>query len=383
MQKIAVFGGSFDPIHVEHVRMAKDAVRSLQLDLLVVMPAALPPHKRDKALSSEIHRLQMCRAAFEGEEKIIVSDYEIAQGGTSYTYLTCRHFRKLYPQAQLFWLVGTDMLRDFPTWKNPEQILNDVTLAVCARNEEKGWLQTEQESFYQRFQKQFVVIDYQGQDLSSTKIRALIAAGEDVSALVGEKVFAYIQSQANAQGTGVYQIPNAVQALCLQSPSRRAHSVRVAVLAAKRAKSLKIPEKQAITAALFHDCAKNLPPDSPYLQGFSCADDVPKSVVHQFAGAYVAKHTFGVTDSQVLDAICYHTSGRAGMSELEKLVFLADMVEEERSYDGVDILRKLFWIESGLDACLLEALSQTLQFLRVNDRPVYALTEQAYEYYKK
>ena len=382
-QRIAVFGGSFDPIHIEHIRLAKDAVKSLRLDLLIVMPAGVPPHKRDKALSDGQARLEMCRRAFQGEEKIIVSDYEIQQGGTSYTYLTCRHFKEKYPTAQLFWLVGTDMLRNFPTWKNPEKILNDVTLAVCARNEEKNWIESEQFNFFAHFQKRFVVIDYQGKDVSSTAIRTRIAAGEDVTPFVGEQVAAYIQSQTNAQGTGLYQIVGVQQALALQKPSRRVHSIRVALLAAERSKSLKIPERQAIAAALLHDCAKNLPADSSYLQNFSCEPNVPGSVVHQFSGAHVAEEYLGVQDEDVLNAIRYHTSGRANMSDLEKLIFLADMVEEERSYDGVEQLRKLFWKGDSLDECLLEALSQTLEFLRSSGKPIYQLTQQAYEYYKK
>ena len=381
-QRIAVFGGSFDPIHIEHIRLAKDAVKSLRLDRLIVMPAGIPPHKRDKVLSDESARLEMCRQAFVGEEKIVVSDYEISKGGTSYTYLTCRHFKEKYPTAQLFWLVGTDMLRDFPTWKNPSQILEDVTLAVCARNEEKDWLEREQEKFYAQFKKQFAVIDYQGQDVSSTKIRTLIASGEDVSSLVGEQVAAYIQGKGNECGTGLYQIPNAIQALSLQKPSRCAHSIRVALLAAERAKGLKIPETQAIAAALFHDCAKNLTQDSGYLQNFSCEADVPASVIHQFAGAYVAENFLSVKDEDILNAIRYHTSGRPKMSELEKLIFLSDMLEEERSYDGVELLRQLFWKGDNLNECLLEALSQTLEFLRASGKPIYALTQQAYEYYK-
>ena len=101
---------------------------------------------------------------------------------------------------------------------------------------------------------------------------------------------------------------------------------------------------------------------------------------HQFAGAYVAEKHFGVTDEDVLNAIRYHTSGRPNMSELEKLIFLADMLEEERHYDGVEELRALFWAREGLDACLTEALYQTLQFIKNKKEKMYPLTEAAYEY---
>ena len=94
--KIAVFGGSFDPVHIEHIRLVEAAIEELGLDKLFVMPAHKPPHKRGKELSFDEDRLEMCRIAFRCNPKVVVSDYEIAKGGTSYTYLTCQHFKKLY-----------------------------------------------------------------------------------------------------------------------------------------------------------------------------------------------------------------------------------------------------------------------------------------------
>ena len=160
--KLAIFGGSFDPVHNEHIRLAEAAIQTLGLDKLLVMPAYEPPHKPLKKLSPDLDRLETCRLAFSTVEKAEVCDYEITQGGTSYTYLTCRHFRKLYPDAEIFWLVGGDMLRDFPTWKEPLSILNDVTLAVCGREEDSGWEEEEQAAFYKKFQKNFKAIAYNG-----------------------------------------------------------------------------------------------------------------------------------------------------------------------------------------------------------------------------
>ena len=138
--KIAIFGGSFNPVHSEHIRMAKCAVQELALDTLFVMPAHTPPHKKGALLAPNEDRLNACRIAFENDEKIVVSDYEISQGGTSYTYLTCRRFRALYPDAEIFWLVGTDMLRDFPTWKNPKDIYPTQRFAFAVgRNSRAGW----------------------------------------------------------------------------------------------------------------------------------------------------------------------------------------------------------------------------------------------------
>ncbi|MBE5744765.1 MAG: nicotinate (nicotinamide) nucleotide adenylyltransferase [Clostridiales bacterium] len=383
--RIGIFGGSFDPVHNEHVRLVEAAIKTLALDKLFVLPAHTPPHKQGKRISDDEARLQMCRLAFSAVPNVEVSDYEISQGGTSYTYLTCRHFQKLYPQAKLYFLVGTDMLRDFPTWKNPEEILSVATLAVCARNERDGWWKEEKDSFYERFHKDFAVIDYNGAPVSSTEIRVRAAAKLPLSAFVDKSVEEYVYANR------LYEIRGASEALALQKPTRAAHSVRVAITAAKRAVSLGIDEEKVLTAALFHDCAKNLATDSPLLRGFALQEDwgeVPLPVLHQFTGAYVGETAFGITDEDVLNAIRYHTSGKEEMTPLGALIFLADMVEEERIYDGVDVLRRLYWKETtkgesqkNLFACLLEALRRTIEYLEEKGEIVYPLTKRAYAYY--
>ena len=377
--RIAIFGGSFDPVHTEHIRLVQAAIEELVLDKLFVMPAYAPPHKKGKILSADEARLEMCRIAFRGVDKVVVSDYEIQNRGTSYTYLTCRHFREGYPTAEIFWIVGTDMLRDFPSWKNPEDILNNVTLAACGRDELQGWHKQEEEKFFARFGKKFRAFTYNGAPVSSTKIRVLAGAGMRLTPFVDEKVEEYIFSN------GLYKIPNADAALAIENPTRRDHSLRVAELAASRAVAFGVDERKAIAAALFHDCAKNLPINSPYLDGFTpptAWGEIPREVYHQFAGAYVAEKVFGVSDADILNAIRYHTSARQNMSDLEKIVFLADMLEKERNYSGVDELRALF-LERSLDECLTEALRQTLLFLEKKGERVYPLTRLAYEYYAK
>lgn len=382
--KIGIFGGSFDPVHVEHVNLAKAAIESLRLDRLFIVPAHLPPHKRGKVAAPDRDRLKMCEAAFEDVRGAVVSDYEIEAGGTSYTYLTLAHFKELYPDGELCFLVGTDMLRDFPSWRKPEEILKTATLAVCARNEKNGWLEAERAAFRARFGTDFKVIDYNGAAVSSTRIRVLAAAGEDISPFVGNAVAAYIKER------GLYGAASAKEALALEKPARREHSIRVAFFAAEHAGRFGIDEKKAVTAALFHDCAKNLPDDSPLLKGFRLPDapdgavdgtsdrvfGVPEPVVHQYAGAYVARTAFGVDDEDVLDAIEYHTSGKKGMSPLGKLIYLADMLEEGRTYAEAEILRRVLE-ERGLDEGFFFAIERSLAYLREKGGEVYRLTEEA------
>lgn len=380
--RIGIFGGSFDPVHIEHVNVAKATIRSLALDKLLIMPAYAPPHKKGKILSPDSDRLAMCQKAFADILKAEVCDYEIKSGGVSYTYLTCRHFKEEYADAELFWLVGTDMLRDFPTWKEPLDILKNATLAVCARAEEDGWVEKERAAFYEKFHTDFAIVEYNGADISSTKIRVLAGAGQSVLAYTGEAVASYIKEK------GLYLVPRANEALALEKPERAAHSLRVAEVAAKRAHALGVPEYKAIAASLFHDCGKNLSLNHSLLKNFKLQTEwgeVPEPVVHQFTGAYLAERVFGVTDEEVIDAVRFHSSAKPNMSALGKLVFLADLVEESRTFPAVYALRELFWEnkkgEGGLDECLEKALEDTLKHLE-KQGAFYPLTIKAYEYLK-
>lgn len=386
VERIGIFGGSFDPVHGEHVELCKRAIECLRLDKLFVVPAKTPPHKTYKRLSDDSVRLEACRLAFADLPQCEVSDYEIACERTSYTYLTCRYFKSAFPNATLFWLVGTDMLRDFPTWKNPEEILQNVTLAVCARAEREGWIEDEQANFERRFGKKFAVIDYNASDVSATKIRVLAGAGMDVSEYTPPAVAAYIREK------GLYRVPRAEEMLASLSEKRAAHVLRVAETAALRASSLHMDERRVITAALFHDCAKEIGLDDERLRGCSLAayGNVPKNVVHQFTGAYLAEHYYGVTDEDVLNAVRYHTSGRENMSPLEKLICLADMVEDGRKFEGVERLRALFWqndetlpVEERLDECLRASLEHVTEYLQRERKTIYPLTLQAKEYYER
>lgn len=369
--RIGLFGGSFDPVHAEHVRYVRAAAEQLNLDKVFVLPSHIAPHKRFGAFADERDRLEMCRIAFRKLPFAEVSDYEIAQGGTSYSYLTCRHFSEKYPESELFFLVGADMLEDFFTWKNPDELLSYATLAACGRADEGT--DGVKERFFARFGKRFVQVDFAGEDISSTQLRTDLAFGKDTPAL-DKKVAAYIREK------GLYSHPAIAPALALEKPARKEHSYRVAVMATGRARSLGIPEEKALLAAALHDCAKYVPPESPLLKGFTPPEGVPSPVLHQFAGAYLAEHEFGIADEEILDAIRFHTSGRADMGKLEKLIYLSDMLESERDFPHVEELRKLFY--KDLDECLYASLSHTMEYLAESGKPVYPLTEEAYRFMK-
>ena len=372
--KTAIYGGAFNPVHNEHINIVSSAKDSLGLDRIIVVPTFISPHKKGALCARARDRLQMCRLAFKDIEGVEVSDYEIKRGGVSYSYVTCRHFKKLYPDDELYFIVGADMLECFHLWREPEEILKCVTLAVCAR-EDKDKLKRDIKDFNARFKREIVEVNYVGAAVSSTKIRARAALGEDISKFVPNSVKRHIS------GGQLYSLPQISGVKRLLSEDRWQHTVRVAEMAASRCGSLGIYEEDALIAAALHDCAKYLGSDAHELKGFDFPENVPPPVLHQYSGAYVAEHTFGINDTNILNAIRYHTSGRENMSALEKLIFLSDLLEAGRDFEGVENLRKLFY--KDIDNCLFTALKHQLNYLESTGKPVYPLTRRAYEYMKE
>lgn len=372
-KKIGIFGGTFDPVHREHIALAKCAIENLQLDKLIIMPAAIPPHKQGKKIATGQSRYEMCQLAFT-EEKEEVSNWELMQEDTSFSYYTCRYLRQVYPKDELFFLMGTDMFDYFDKWRNPEDITKNVTIAVCLRDKPLNYYADKHEEFIRKYGNDFVEFSFVGDHVSSTNLRTIATLGGDLGAWTNEAVAKYIEKNR------LYRDEKLVEALSLEKQSRREHSIRVAIMAVELAKKYGIDEEKALIAAAMHDCAKNLSPDSPYLEGFVAPDDCPPPVLHQYQGAYVAEHTFEIYDPEILDAIRYHTSGRPHMRALEKLVFLADMLESGRDYPGVEELRALIY--QDFDECLLACLERQLKHLKEVGGKIYPLTEQTYEWMK-
>lgn len=367
--RIALFGGSFDPVHSEHVRLVCAAKESLGLDEVIVIPSFCAPHKAWGAHIAGEMRLEMCKIAFRGLPFVRMSDFELKAGGTSYSYLTCRHFAKEYPDAELFFLLGADMLENFFAWKNPHDIVSNVRIAACGRGEEgvEGY----SERFRSEFGCNFVKIPYSGAKISSTRLRTELAFDKTPEGL-DPAVLEYIREH------GLYEYPAIKPALALEKEERQAHSLRVALMATARARSVGVSEERALLASALHDCGKSIPLASPLLAGFMPPEGVPAPVLHQYTGAYLAEHAFGITDSDILNAIRYHTSGREDMTTLEKLVYLSDLLEEGREYQGVDELRRLFW--KDLDECLLRSLGEQIVYLERSGKEIFSLTQRAYEW---
>jgi predicted HD superfamily hydrolase involved in NAD metabolism len=148
----------------------------------------------------------------------------------------------------------------------------------------------------------------------------------------------------------------------------------------EKAKELGLDKEKVRISAMLHDGAKYL--DHNDYADFVLEADVPAPVVHAFLGAHIVQTKLGIQDEEIINAIRYHTSGRKNMSTLEKLIFVADMVEEGRDYQGVEYLRNLFY-NDDFEKCFKECLSEELTHLLNKKQYIYKETLNAYEYYLK
>ena len=192
--RVGVYGGTFAPVHNGHVAAAKAFIEQMQLDILYVIPTAIPPHKQIDASDDPFHRYRMCEIAFRNEEKVFVSDMEIKRGGASYTVDTLRALSA--PDRRLFLLMGTDMMLTLGNWRESDEIFK-LCYPIYARRERDPILESriieKNTEYLQKHGKIVRRLVCDAIELSSTEIRDLVASGAPISHLVPPAVEVYIK----------------------------------------------------------------------------------------------------------------------------------------------------------------------------------------------
>src|SRR5512132_2257988 len=187
MGHIGILGGTFNPPHVGHLVMAQEAIDQLDLDQIVFMPVAAPPHKEAADDPGAEARLELCRLAVAGDERMDVSSLEIDRGGASYTVDTLRELHDSQPEHDLTFIVGGDMAQSLPTWREPETVLGLARLAVAEREGVR------REDIMRRLEplhpgKGVAFFDMPRIDVSSSAIRRRVADGRPIRYLVPDAV---------------------------------------------------------------------------------------------------------------------------------------------------------------------------------------------------
>ena len=388
MERIGIYGGTFNLPHMGHIRAAHCAVDSLALSKLLLIPACISPHKQIPADSPiPTQRLQMLQAGIGEDAKIQVCDIELRRGGASYTYETVEQRRSQYPDAELILLMGTDMFVSFLNWKKPERILQAASLGVFYRGE-KG----EKDTIAQQKQKleamgaKVYLVENPVVEISSTDLRRMLVM-KCANGYLTPKVVQYIEdNQLYGAGKDYQNLTEEdleAVVVSLLKPSRVAHVRGCRYEAVKLAKYWGADETDAARAALLHDVTKAL--DGP-LQLELCRqygvplDEFSKKnpkILHALTGSLVAERIFKERP-EVVEAIRWHTTGKANMNLLEKIIYVADYMEPNRDFPGVEELRELAY--SNIDAALRRGLEMTLDMLRKQGKEISRESDAALRY---
>jgi len=378
MERIGIYGGTFNPPHMGHVSAALQAADALRLDKLLLIPDRIAPHKKMPENSpAPQQRLEMVRLAADGNPQLEVSDMELLREGPSYTYQTVLQLRQQYPDAQLVLLMGTDMFLSFDTWKNPDVILQNASLGVFYRGE-KGEAEAIDRKKREMEAAGAVVelVKNEVVTVSSTDLRRMLVF-RCADPFLPEPVAAYIQMNdlystgKNCRHLPMEELEKTVVGLLKENRVR--HVLGCRDTAVELARHWGADETDAARAGLLHDITKAL--DGPLqltlcreygilLDAFSKQN--PK-ILHALTGSLVARRIFGENDA-VVNAIRHHTTGKANMTLLEKIIYVADYMEPNRDFPGVDKLRELAFAD--IDAALQLGLTMTVNMLKEQGREI-------------
>ena len=391
MERIGIYGGTFNPPHIGHIQAAKQAVKTLQLDKLLLIPDRVAPHKEIPDNSpSPWQRLDMLRIAAGQDPALEVSDIELNREGPSYTCETVAQLKECYPQAELVVLMGTDMFLSFPSWRCPQKILAGAALAVAYR----GDRQERQE--VARMQRQLesqgakvYLLENQVTEISSTQLRRMLAFG-CADSFLSPGVGDYIRQNelydtgADWKNLPMEQLEQVVRRLL--KPNRVAHVLGCRDTAVELAQRWGADPVDAARAGLLHDITKAL--DGP-LQLTLCQaygkmlDDFSRKypkTLHAFTGSLVAGRIFGENDA-VVEAIACHTTGKADMNLLETILYVADYMEPNRDFPGVERLRQAAF--QDIQAALKLGLEMTLEHLKNQGSEVSPQSQEALDWFNR
>ena len=194
MDKIGIIGGSFDPIHFGHLRIAQIALEEQKLKEILFIPSGNPPHKNTKDLSPAIDRYNMVKLAVKDNQHFKVCDYEIHEAGTTYTILTIKELQKQYPRGTVFsFILGADAFLDMDTWRDLEEFLSMVELIILSRSYYKtSKVEEKIKSYQEKYSCNIKTIYAKTLNVSATSIRKLVKSGKSVRYLVPHDVDDYI-----------------------------------------------------------------------------------------------------------------------------------------------------------------------------------------------
>lgn len=369
-RRIGLLGGTFNPIHLGHLAMARAAREEMALDEVILMPDGDPPHKEPEG-AGRADRLCMTELAAEG--LFPVSHMEADRPGKTYTVDTLEALRAQGAE-DICMIIGADTLRELLTWRDPARVFALCRFAAFGR---RGCEWTDVPG------ARVTRLETDIPDISSTAIRERVRRGLSIGALVPPKVEEYIGLH-RLYGPPRLLAPEEMRARLRATlhPGRFLHVEGVEQTVKRLARFYGYDEDRAGLAGLLHDCAKGMSLEemracaAKYEVTYDALRGESAALLHAPVGEAVARAEYGVTDPAVLRAIRVHNTGCEAMGTLDKLLYISDMIEpSRRSYPGLEALRAE--AETGLDRAVILCMRHKLAYVRERGQTLHPDTERA------
>ena len=344
MIRTAIYGGTFDPIHIGHIDVAKAVLDEKAADEVIFMPNYVSPFKQDEVHSFGYDRRNMIKEALKGIEHAYVSDYELNKKGPSYTIDTLIAMEKELGEKVSF-VAGADSILTMETWHRGPEILKGFTVIAVKRPD----ISIEAtnliiQNYQEKYGADIILLEKLPHDISSTLVREKIIKGEPIDAYVTPGVEKYIAD--NRLYLNQYRVTDEIKIKLksLLTKKRYQHSIGVAIMAKKLAIIYGENPDKAYFAGYIHDIAKCLTVEESnrLVRYYGLEHKYINNVqlAHSKVGAMLAHDLFGIRDDDVLNAIAYHTTARKGMSMLSEILYVSDAIEINRQYAEVEELRR-------------------------------------------
>lgn len=412
MTRIAIYGGTFDPIHMGHLEVAKAVIEEKAADRLYFMPNYISPFKQGEIHSSGEDRINMINIAIRGLPNIEASDYEIKRKSPSYTIDTLEAFERKFSHDICF-VAGADSIDSMEEWHRGPELLSKFKIIAVKRVGFPIEKLIKKIAYYKKkYNSEIFLLNKIPKHISSSAIRDNLIFKDDVSEYLTAEVIDYIlkndlyknnPNKCNLEKIKKFNEPNKINKIRrkynnylidenlkyklekLLTKKRYIHSLGVANMAKRLARIYGIDEEKAYFSGYIHDMAKCLSVEESnryvryYGIDYKYINNI--QIAHSKVGAKLAEDELGIKDMDIINAISYHTTARADMSLLEEILYVSDAIEINRKYNEVERLRKE--AEIDLDKVCLFILDFCIEDLNKKNKEIDRDTIHAREWILK
>jgi nicotinate-nucleotide adenylyltransferase len=400
--RIAILGGSFNPVHIGHLALADAVISTLRYDRVIFVPAFVSPFKPDADAENPQDRLDMLVSSIAGDPRLTVDDCELRREGVSYTISTAVDIIRRYcPDGKPGLIIGDDLARDFTQWYKSDEILEKADVIIARRIYREGM-----DALV--FPFPHTALDNEIMDISSSNVRERIAQDKNWRYLTTAGARAIIEDRGlykprSKPLSGGLEEPEAVETMkrnapthasarapvsfsqivymenevrTLVSPSRFLHSRNTALLCYDLCARYGLEPLKGYLAGIVHDICKSFPEEELFRLARKDGEEMTKmerkktSLLHARAGATLLKERYSIQDEAVLEAVRCHTTGRENMCPLAKIVFMADKIEVSRPEVKLSLRELCARPSLSLDELFAVVLEETVTFLMSKEQDV-------------